>query len=150
MSRIVSIHVRPAPAAPTRAVTSARLLARRGVDGDHKCLEKEPEKPRSGRDVTLIELEALEAVKREYGVEISPEETRRNVLTEGVALNHLVGREFRIGDATLRGVRLCEPCSHLEGLTRPGVREALVHRGGLRADVLTDGTIRPGDAVAPI
>jgi MOSC domain-containing protein YiiM len=98
--------------------------------------------------VTLIESEALDAVRREYGVEISAAESRRNILTEGVALNHLVGREFRIGEVRLRGVRLCEPCNHLEGLTRPGVREALVHRGGLRADVLTDGVIRPGDRVA--
>ncbi len=150
MSRVVSIHVRPAPAAPTRSLGSARLLARRGVEGDHKCLEKMPEQPRSGRDVTLIEREALEAAQREYGVEIAAGETRRNILTEGVALNHLVGREFRIGDVRLLGVRLCEPCNHLEGLTRPGVREALVHRGGLRADVLSDGTIQPGDSVAPV
>lgn len=150
MSRVLAIHIRPSPAAPTKALSAAQLRARRGVEGDHKCLEETPEKPRSGRDVTLIESEALEAAQREYGVTISAAESRRNILTEGVALNHLVGREFLIGEVRCYGARLCEPCNHLEGLTRPGVRESLVHRGGLRADVLTDGTIRPGDSVTPL
>ena len=100
------------------------------------------------REITLIEAEAIEAVPREYGVELSPAEARRNIVTRGVALNHLVGREFRVGNVVLRGIRLCEPCEHLERLTRPGVLEALVHRGGLRAQIVSGGTIQVGDSIS--
>ena len=79
---------------------------------------------------------------------IEPIETRRNVVTRGVALNHLVGKRFRVGEVMLQGIRLCEPCEHLESLTRPGVRAALVHRGGLRAQILEGGAIRVGDSIS--
>ena len=95
----------------------------------------------------LIESEALAAAASDYRLELPPNETRRNLLTRGVPLNHLVSREFLVGPVRLRGLRLCEPCKHLEKLTRPGVREALVHRGGLRAQVLTGGTLRIGDVI---
>jgi MOSC domain-containing protein YiiM len=100
------------------------------------------------REVTLIEAEAIEAVSRDYGVAIEPIETRRNVVTRGIALNHLVGKRFGVGEAVLQGIHLCEPCSHLESLTRSGVREALVHRGGLRAQILEGGVIRVGDSIS--
>jgi len=99
----------------------------------------------SGREVTLIETEAIEALKREYGVEMGPAERRQNPITLGLPLNHLLGREFRVGDVTLRATRSYEPCSHPETLTRPGVRRGLVHRDGLRADVINGGIIRTGD-----
>ncbi len=67
----------------------------------------------------------------------------------GVPLNHLVGREFQIGPVRLRGIKLCEPCGHLEKMTVPGIEKALLHRGGLRAEILTSGTLRPGDPVKP-
>ena len=105
---------------------------------------------RGPRDVTLIERESIDAVRSpdDGGVEVREDETRRNLVTEGVALNHLVGRTFRIGSVRMRGVRLAEPCSYLEhhtGLT--GVRAAFVHRGGLRAEVLDDGELCVGDAI---
>ena len=81
----------------------------------------------------------------ERDIEIAFDETRRNILTRGLALNHLVGREFTVGTARIRGIKLCEPCGHLENLTRGGVRRALVHRGGLRAEVIGDGVIKVGD-----
>jgi len=99
------------------------------------------------REVTLIEIEAIEAMKRDLGIELDPGASRQNIVTRGVPLNHLVGRKFRVGEVTLFGVRLCEPCSHLERLSHPGVREALIHRGGLRAQILADGTIQVGDPV---
>jgi len=104
-------------------------------------------KPASGRALTLIEEEAIEAVRRDYGVELAPGATRRNVVTRGVALNHLVGRTFRVGEAEVVGVRLAEPCAHLEALTAAGVRRALVHRGGLRGEVVSGGCVRVGDPV---
>jgi MOSC domain-containing protein YiiM len=74
-------------------------------------------KPDPDFELTLIEAEAIEALERDYGVELLPGETRRNLVTRGVALNHLVGREFRVGDVRIRGIRPCEPCSHLQSLT---------------------------------
>lgn len=100
-----------------------------------------------GRHVTLIETEAVEAVAREAGIAITPAATRRNIATRGVALNHLVGREFLVGEVRLRGVRLCEPCGHLETMTAQGVRNALMHRAGLRATIVRGGTIRVGDPI---
>ncbi len=95
----------------------------------------------------MIESEALEALKRDYQIELQAELTRRNLVTRGVALNHLVNREFKIGEVTLRGTRLCEPCSHMEKLTRKGVMRGLIHRGGLRANIIAGGTIHVGDAI---
>jgi MOSC domain-containing protein YiiM len=98
--------------------------------------------------VTLIESEAIDAVNRDYAMRIDPIETRRNILTRGVALNHLVGKEFSVGNVRLRGLELCEPCKHLEGMTRPGVMRALVHRGGLRAQILQGGVVSVGDSIS--
>ncbi|MFN8178678.1 MAG: MOSC domain-containing protein [bacterium] len=147
MGRVVAIHIARTKGAPLELLESARLFAARGIEGDHRCLELTPETPRDGRDVTLIETEALDALKRDYDLELDGPSTRRNILTEGIALNHLVGREFRIGEVRLLGVRLCEPCAHLESLTKEGVRAALVHRGGLRATILDGGVVRKGDAI---
>lgn len=101
--------------------------------------------------VTLIEAEALDAVARDYELAVSPEAARRNVLTRDAALNHLVDRVFRLGETILRGVELCEPCGHLEKVTGiAGVRKALVHRGGLRAEVVSGGVVRPGDRIEAV
>ena len=83
----------------------------------------------------------------ESGIDIKPGDARRNIVTTGVDLNALIGREFRIGEVRLRGVRPCEPCSHLEKLTKRGIKKALAGRGGLRAEILFPGKIRFGDPV---
>jgi MOSC domain-containing protein YiiM len=106
--------------------------------------------PGGGRQITLIELESVEALKRDLKIELEPAQTRRNIVTRGVPLNHLVGRQFRLGrEVMLQGVRLCEPCNHLESLTVRGVREGLLHRAGLRADIISGGAIRVGDPITP-
>ena len=64
----------------------------------------------------------------------------------GVRLNDLIGRRFRVGSVECYGVKLCEPCLTLEGNTRPGIIRELVHRAGINADILNDGTISVGDA----
>lgn len=129
----------------------ARVIAGVGIEGDRYAAGdgRFSAKPGTGRQITLVEREAIDAVRAE-GIELADHETRRNLLTEGVPLNHLVGRAFRVGGAVLRGVRLAEPCAYLAGLTREGVSRALVHRGGLRADVLEGATLRVGDNVTPI
>jgi MOSC domain-containing protein YiiM len=100
------------------------------------------------RAVTLFEQETLDAVAAEHGVVLRPDETRRNLLVEGIAVNDLVGVTFTVGAVEMRGVDLARPCAYLQELTRPGVLRALQDRGGLRAEVLTDGTIALGDEVS--
>jgi len=121
----------------------------RGLEGDRyfNRIETYSDKPGPDREVTLIEIESVQALKRDLGIRLKPSETRRNIATSGVPLNHLVGQDFRIGEVRLRGIRLCEPCSYLESLTKQGVLGGLVHRGGLRAQILTGGLIRVGDVV---
>jgi len=147
---VVSIFITSGPAAAMRSVAQVRAVAGQGLEGDRYFRGAGTFSKDAGPDqeVTLVESEAVEALRRDYGVEIGPEQTRRNILTRGTSLNHLVGREFRVGDVRLRGLRLCEPCGHLEKLTREGVKKGLVHRGGLRAQILNDGVIRVGDAVS--
>jgi MOSC domain-containing protein YiiM len=98
-------------------------------------------------DITLIEAEALEAFTAETGIRLSHEESRRQVLTRGVRLNDLVGKRFRVGEVEVVGRELCEPCNHLQSMTRSGVLRGMVHRAGLNADVVTPGRIAVGDEV---
>lgn len=156
LGRVEAIFIAERAAGPMRQVEQVEAHVGAGLAGDRYAARRgtfskagdgvQPTPP--GTQVTLIEAEAIEAAQREYGIQLDPSETRRNILTRGVALNHLVGREFAVGDEViLRGVKLCEPCGHLEKLTRQGVREALIHRGGLRAEVVRGGVIRHGDAL---
>jgi MOSC domain-containing protein YiiM len=147
---VVSINITDNGATPMRAVPEAHAVPGRGIEGDRYYLGQgtfSKAEPNSGRQITLIEIEAIEEVEITYGYRLDPTGSRRNIVTRDVPLNHLVGKEFTVGDVTLRGVRLNGPCNHLAKLTDPKVKEALVHRGGLRADILTEGVIRPGDAV---
>jgi len=135
-----------------KTVEEVRAVPGRGLEGDRyfrRCGTYSG-KEGTGRELTLIEVEAIEALGRDYGVALDAAETRRNVATRGVALNHLVGRVFRVGSTIARGIRLCEPCSHMETLAGKRIRSGLVHRGGLRAAILSDGWIRVGDRVAEV
>jgi len=100
-----------------------------------------------GRALTLIAAESLEAMAAEHGIEITAAESRRNVLTRGIDVNALVGKRFRVGEVECVGVELCHPCKHLESMTKPGVIKGLANRGGLNADILSDGEIAVGDEV---
>ena len=105
--------------------------------------------PRAGLQRLADPREALVGLGQEYKLELDASQSRRNLLTEGVPLNHLVGKEFRVGSVRLKGVELCEPCGHLEKLTIKGVKKGLGHRGGLRAQIVAGGTLRVGDTVVP-
>lgn len=147
---VVGIFVTAQEGQPTRRLEQVKAVAGLGLEGDRYFAPRDPSAdPGVRSEVTLIESEALLAVQRDYDLSLEAGEARRNIITCGVALNHLVGRSFWVGGALLEGVRLCEPCMYVEGLTRPGVRKALTHRGGLRARILKGGTIRQGDAVLP-
>ena len=125
-------------------------VAGRGLVGDRYFLKEGTFSAKAGpdREVTLIESEALEGLAREYQITLEPAQSRRNLLTHGVPLNHLVGRTFTIGPVVLRGIRLCEPCGHLEKLTCKGVKDGLIHRGGLRAQVITGGVLEVGATIS--
>jgi MOSC domain-containing protein YiiM len=149
---VVSIHITPAAGRPMEIVPEARAVAGRGLEGDRYALGTGyySGKPSDGgRELTLIESETLEALAG-LGVKLAAAESRRNVATAGVPLNHLVGRDFWVGRVKLRGTRLCEPCKYLDGLTQDGAMSALIHRGGLRAQILNDGLIRTGDTIRPV
>src|ERR687895_2916770 len=148
--KISGIFIGPEKGQPMTGVTDVRAVAGRGLDGDRYSAKQGTfsQKDDPSREVTLIEREAIDAARRSYDVDVDPAETRRNILTEGVPLNHLVDKDFTVGEVRLRGLKLCEPCGHLERVTAKGVREPLIHRGGLRAQILTDGTIRVGDRVS--
>ena len=152
---VVGIWVAPSEGAPMEPRDQVRALAGKGLEGDRYAVAAGKYSGKrledAQRAVTFIEREAIEGARREYGVELGEHETRRNVVTVGVPLNHLVDREFSVGEVRLRGVDLSEPCTYLEGLLdRDGVRTAMVHRGGLRAEVLTDGPIHLGDRLRSI
>lgn len=144
-----SVHIASAAKAPMQAINQVEAIPGAGLRGDRYFLKQGTfYKPEPDFELTLIEVEAIEAIKREYKVDLAAGEARRNVVTRGVPLNHLVGHEFTVSGVKVRGIRLCEPCSHLEALTGLPVIKGLRHRGGLRAQILTRGVIRVGDPVS--
>ncbi len=149
---VVSIHIAPTATAPMCSLEEVRAVPGKGLEGDRyfQATGTYSGKPGAGREVTFIEIEAIEVLPRESGITIAAGAARQNVVTCGIALNHLVGREFRVGEARFRGIRLCEPCTHLEGLSGVGLKAALHHRGGLRANVVSEGTIRVGDIIVAL
>ncbi len=146
---VISIHVAPMAEAAMRSVPEARAVAGRGLEGDRYFMGAGTysKTPGTGREVTLVEAEALEALGRDYGVTLPANQCRRNLVTRDIPLNHLVGKEFRVGEVLLRGMRLCEPCGHMDRLAGVKASSGLVHRGGLRAEIVRGGVIRAGDAL---
>jgi hypothetical protein len=151
---VEAVVLAPDPEAAMTAVERATARAGRGLEGDRYFDGRGTfsSTHARGHDLTLIEAEVLDALRLPNG-RLAAEDARRNVVTRGIDLNALVGRRFRIGDVECFGQRLCEPCAHLERLTaragKPGTLRALIHKGGLRADVLTDGEIRAGSDIVP-
>ena len=152
MGRISGIQITPDGEGKLESVNQVRAVAGQGLEGDRYFFKTGTysKKHEPSREATFIEAEALEALGRDYSLELSGVESRRNITTRGVALNHLVGRTFRAGGAVFKGLRLCEPCGHLETLTGRPVRPGLVHRGGLRTQILETGTVRIGDFIEVI
>jgi MOSC domain-containing protein YiiM len=135
---VVAIHLSSEKAGELLPVESVQAVAGKGLVGDrHFHHAGAP----SGNALTLVEEEVVEDVGLEPGA------TRRQVTVRGVRLNDLVGRSFRVGDVECYGVEICEPCRHLEQLTRPGIIRDLAHRGGINANILADGTISVGDLI---
>jgi MOSC domain-containing protein YiiM len=150
---VEAIVVAPLAEGAMIRVDRASARAGRGLEGDRYFEGRGSFSNAHGRghDLTLIAAEVLDALALPGG-RLAPEDARRNVVTRGIDLDALLGRRFRVGDVECFGQRRCEPCAHLERLTaevgKPGVLRALIHKGGLRADVLSDGEIRVGSVVA--
>ena len=143
---VEAIAIATAAETPMQALDAATAIAGHGLEGDRYARGAGTFSPgrSDGRDLTIVAAEALEQAG------VAALESRRNVVVRGVDVDALRGRRFRIGAVECIGRRRCEPCAHLERLTRPGVLRALVHRGGLRADIVTGGELRVGDEVAPL
>ena len=144
------LAIAPAAEAPMQLVEQARALAGRGLEGDRYAAGAGTFSPRGahkpGYELTLIAAEVVEELTaRDAALDFAS--TRRNVLTRGIDVNALVGRDFTIGDVHCRGLRLAEPCAHLERVAGPGLLRPLIHRGGVRVDILKDGTIRTGATI---
>ena len=146
--QVVGIYVGEEARGPLASVDQVHAEQGRGLEGDRYWKRQGTFwKPTADREVTLIESEVLEAVAAEAGIDIEARNARRNLATRGVRLNDLVNRRFRVGGATLIGVRPCEPCGHLEQLTGRRLRPLFAGRGGLRAGIVTGGVIRVGDPI---
>ena len=147
---VVAIFTAHAAGEPMVSRDQVHAVPGRGLEGDRyfKSVEASSDPASSSLELTLIEVEAIEALESDYGIKISPGDARRNIVTRGVSLNTLVGREFKVGQVSLRGHSLCEPCSSLaKAIGQPHIVKALVHRAGLRAQILSDGVMRVGDPV---
>jgi MOSC domain-containing protein YiiM len=151
--RIVAIYTAAGPGSPMQLRSEVRAVPGRGLEGDRYFTENGTfsERRLPGREVTeltLIESEVIQHLRLAWGLQVDEADGRRNLVTRGVALNDLVGSEFAVGEVRLRGASLCEPCVSL--INSPGHRHllrALAHKGGLRAEILNEGAIAPGDPV---
>ena len=153
MAQVIEILIAASPTDSMSPQQSVRAVAGMGLAGDRYytgqgTFSPQPRKP--DYEVTLVQQEHLAAFAAAIGVAFTAREARRNLVTVGVDLNDLVGKEFRVGEVLLKGMRLCEPCNYLAKQTSPEILPGLVHKGGLRAQILTDGEIRVGDPVTAV
>lgn len=146
---ITAIYLSPAAEELPVSVPEAEARAHRGLVGDRYFTgngtfsDADPKGP--GRELTLIESEVLAVLETELGIHLTAAEARRNLVTQGIRLNDLVGVKFRIGEVLVEGNRLCHPCTHLDQVTGMKLLKPLENRGGLRATILSDGRIAVGD-----
>lgn len=146
---VAAIFIAPQPSGAMVAVSQARAFADRGLEGDRFFRDSWNAVKRPDKALSLIEEEVLQLAAAELGVATIADKTRRNIVTRGVPLVELLNREFTVGGVRLRGVRLFEPCGHLVAVSKmPGIFQALHHRSGLKAAILSDGVIRVGDEIS--
>lgn len=148
---VVGLHITARAFLPMRSYDELELIAGKGITGDRYMLGREEgfysAKPEEGRQITLFEIETLEALQRDHGITLSPEDHRRNVTVRNVPLNHLVGKVFHLGETVLEATRLSVPCRHIEEITGQAIFDPLINRSGLNCKILTGGIVRRGDAV---
>ena len=153
MKRVAQILISPSPTSAMQPTQEVRAIPGKGLVGDryfsgNGTFSPHPQKP--DYEITFIESEKIEAFARDTGLAFTPGHARRNIVTEGVDLNALAGKEFLVGDVRIRGIRLCEPCNHLAKASFPETLKGLVNKGGLRAQILSEGVIHIGDCIREI
>lgn len=146
-----AMHVVPRSFLPMRAATRLNMIVGVGIEGDRYANGAGfySDRPEEGRQVTLFELETLDALRRDHKIVLSPSDHRRNITTSGVPLNHLVGRRFRVGTVLLEGTRLSTPCRHIEQITGKEIFNLLLNRSGLHARIVIGGPVFTGDTIKP-
>lgn len=147
--QVAAIYIGPEPEGPMKPVTSVQAVVGGGLEGDRYFQgdDVSPEDRDPTREVTLIETEGIAAARAESGLEILPEDSRRNVHTRGVRLDDLLGRRFLVGEVELEGLEPNPPCSHLQRLAGKDLLKPMIERAGIRARIVAGGTISEGDAV---
>ncbi|MGO9529052.1 MAG: MOSC domain-containing protein [Verrucomicrobiia bacterium] len=150
MKRVTQILISPSPASAMQPTQEVRAVPGKGLVGDRYfsgagTFSPHPQKP--DFEITFIEREKIEAFARDSGLAFTAAHARRNIVTEGVDLNELAGREFLVGEVRIRGIRLCEPCNYLAKASFPEILKGLVNKGGLRAQILSEGVIHVGDCI---
>lgn len=155
--RLLHIHIAPAASFEMEEIAQARCVAGRGIEGDRYFLGTGTYSPKPDfREVTLFEVEVLEALARndpplQSGpIKLLPEDHRRNLTVRGVPLNHLVGKQFRVGNVILFGGRLNFPCKYIEELLGLPLYLPLYNRSGLNCRIDQGGIIRRGNSVEPL
>lgn len=148
---LLAVHIAEQASVEMSSLDEAELVAGIGITGDRYATGKGhySYKPHADRQVTLIEIETIEAIRRDHGIALEPHETRRNLTTRGVPLNHLVGQRFRVGEVILYGGRLNVPCKYLDELLDRPLFNPLLNRSGLNCQIVRGGHIRPGDVIEP-
>ncbi len=149
---VEGLHLVPRSFLPMRTMDNLSFVKGQGIAGDRYSSGEGfySDRPEEGRQVTLFEVETLEALWRDHGVRLMPEDHRRNITTRGVPLNHLVGRRFSVGDVVLEGTRLSTPCRHIEQITGKEIFTLLLNRSGLHARIIEPGEAFTGDPIRPV
>lgn len=150
MAHVIQILIAESPASPMTSRSEAYAIPGKGLEGDRYFSgigTFSPQPPKPDFELTLIEREKIEAFARESGLPFTALQARRNLVTEGVNLNDFVGKEFWVGEVRIRGIRLCEPCNYLARISYPETLKGLVHKAGLRAQILSEGRVKVGDDV---
>ncbi|MDP3416702.1 MAG: MOSC domain-containing protein [Falsiroseomonas sp.] len=150
--RLIAAYIAEQASMEMEELPEARMIEGVGIEGDRYATGRGTYsyKPHEDRQCTLIEMETLDALRRDHGLTLEPHESRRNLTTQGVPLNHLVGRHFRVGEVVLFGGRLNVPCKYLDDLLGRPLFNPLLNRSGLNCRIIKGGTIRPGDAIEPV
>lgn len=150
--RLVAIHIAPAAGQPMQSVETAEARAGGGLIGDRYDARTGHWSPikRRGDWLSIIEQEEIDRLATDWGLRLGPGETRRNLTTQGIRLDSLLGKRFRIGEVVCDAIRHCEPCTYLEGLLGREIIYPLVHRAGIRVEIVSGGTIHVGDEVVPV
>lgn len=148
---VIDLHIAKEASAPMEQRASLELIANEGISGDRYATQRGfySDRPEPGRQITLFEIETLEAMQRDHNVELLAQEHRRNVTVRGVPLNHLVGRQFKVGDCILEATRLSTPCKHIEDVTGKVISRWMINRSGLNCIIVSGGFVKIGDIVQP-